>query len=121
MPTKQPNASGAITVYGPTGLRVDRSVTITTTATNVFAAAVSGSPRVRMKVLNTDVVTPSGGAGIVIWYRWGTAAGAPAAAHGVGSFPLLPGGGFDDIGTVSQEAMNCIAESGSPVLFAEEY
>jgi hypothetical protein len=107
--------SGAATATAPPGSYSNGSQALPASATQVFAAP-GGPPRVRIKLLNLDPT-------IAIWCRWGTVAGAPAAVSGVGSF-LLPagGGGIDDQGAgVNQSALNCIAASGTPNLYAEQY
>jgi hypothetical protein len=104
---------------GSHGTYANGSVALSTTPTDVFAAAPT---RVRIKLINTDYSTASGGNGIVMWGRWGTVALAPAAPHGVGSFLILPGSGIDDQGSgVNTGALNVVAESGAPVLYAEQY
>jgi hypothetical protein len=119
------NVTNSLTVAGlpvtgvPKGTYADGSRALSSTASDVFAA---NAARVRIRLLDTDYTTALGGAGIAIWCRWGTAAAAAAAPHGVGSFPLFPGGGVDDQGSgVNQSAVNCVAESGAPLLFAEQY
>jgi hypothetical protein len=111
-------AQGQATGVFATGL-----VTVGATATDVFAATPSGgATRYRIRVLNTDFVTPSGGNGYVVWCRWGTAAGAAASVRGTGSFPVFPGGGFDDsTNGVSQQALNCIGETSGAKLYYETY
>jgi hypothetical protein len=118
-------ATNTLTVAGvpiggaSSGTYADGSRALAITASDVFAA---NAARVRLRLLNTDYVTKSGGGGAVMWCRWGTAAANAAVPHGIGSFPLFPGGGTDDQGSgVNSGAVNCIAESGTPILFAEQY
>lgn len=112
------SAANPLPTAAAVGTYANGSATLSTTATDIFAAR----SRVRLKLINTDYITASGGSGIVTWCRYGTAALAPALPHGVGSFPLFPGGGIDDESAgVSQLAVNCVAESGAPVLYAEQY
>lgn len=101
------------------GSYADGSKALSTAASDVF---VANTARVRIVLINTDFTTAGGGLGIVMWCRWGTAALLPASSHGVGSFPLYPGGGRDDNGSgVNLGAVNCMAESGTPVLYASQY
>lgn len=97
-----------------------QDMALSTTAQDVLPAQ---SSRSRLMVQNTDYTTASGGAGIAVWCRWGTAAAAPAAAHALGSWLLLPGASRDDSSAlvVNKDPLNCIAESGSPILHVEQY
>src|SRR5690349_21238068 len=109
------DGSGRAVALGAGSQDVTGSKALSTSAADIWAAATSF--RQRAVLMNTDYATSSGGSGIVAWCRWGTAAGAPAAAHGVGSFPLFPGGGIDISGAgTPQAALNCIAERGTPVI-----
>lgn len=108
-----------IAIFPSHGTYQDASVAVTTAGADIFAA---NPTRVRIKLINTDFITPSGGTGIVMWARWGTKAAAPAQPHGIGSFPIFPGGGIDDQGPgLNTGAINIVAESGSPILLAEQY
>jgi hypothetical protein len=93
---------------------------LSTTAQDVLPLVTSRS---RLMVQNTDYATASGGTGISVWCRWGTASSAPAAAHTLGSWLLLPGASRDDSSAlvVNKGPLNCIAESGSPILHVEQY
>lgn len=98
--------------FGSLGTYTDGSVQLSTTvATQVFPAA-SSAIRVRIKLVNQDGVNE-------IWCRWN---GTPAVG-GSGSFKLgANGGGIDDNGAgVNQSAVSCIAASGTPNLYAEQY
>jgi hypothetical protein len=106
-------ARAATEITSPPGSYVNGSQALPAVATLVFDV---GSQRIRIKLINLDPT-------IAIWCRWGTVGAAPAAVSGVGSF-LLPagGGGIDDQGAgVNQSAVNCIAASGTPNLYAEQY
>jgi hypothetical protein len=102
------------------GTYANGGVALSTTTAQIFAA---NAARVRIKLLNNSGIGTAGGVAIVIWCRWGTVAGAPAVPGGVGSFALQPnGGGIDDQGPgINQSALNCLAESGTPTLYAEQY
>lgn len=102
------------------GTYANGGVTLSTTPLQIFAASTT---RIRIVLLNNSGVGTAGGAAIVVWCRWGTVGAAPAAAGGVGSFALQPnGGGRDDNGAgVNQGALNCLAESGTPTIYAEQY
>lgn len=105
-----------------TGTPSYATVTVTTSATNVIGVPTANTIRYRIRVQNTDYITASGGAGIVVWCRWGTVAAAPATVRGTSSFPVFPGGGFDDVAPgVNQSGLNCIAESGTPIVSAISY
>jgi hypothetical protein len=105
----------------PGGTYANASTALPATPTQIFAAA-GATPRSRVKLINSSGIGTAGGAAIVEWCRWGTVGAAPAAAGGVGSFALQPGGGIDDQGPgINQSAVNCIAESGTPLLYAEQY
>lgn len=94
------------------------SQALSTTAANVWAA---NSSRLGWRLQNTDFITESGGTGYTAWCRWGTAGAAPASAHGVGSFMLAAGQDMSDSGVgVSRAALNCVAETGTPILYAEQ-
>lgn len=114
-------AEGGATRFAPLGTYASGSVALSSTPATVFPAATTA--RVRLVLKNTDYVTAAGtAAGIVAWCRYGTAATAPAAPHGLGSWPLFAGGGIDDSGPgVNQGAVNCMAESGAPLLYAGQY
>ena len=104
------------------GTYANASATLSTSAANVVAAVPGGAARLRIRLMNVDYATPSGGLGIVIWCRWATVAAGAAAVRGVGSFPVYPGGGIDDQGFgVNQGGLNCLAESGTPILYVETY
>lgn len=106
----------------PIGTQAVGLVTVTGSATDIFAATSGGATRYRVKVLNTDYTTVSGGTGYVVWCRWGTAAAAAATVRGTGSFPIFPGSGFDDNGQgVAQGALNCIGETSGAKLYYETY
>lgn len=104
----------------PAGTYANGSVALSTAPLDIWAA---NSARVRALLLNNSGIGTSGGAPIVEWCRWGTVAASPAAVAGVGSFALQPGGGGrDDTGAgVNQGPLNCLAESGTPSLYAEQY
>jgi hypothetical protein len=107
---------------GTVGTYANGGVALSTSAVQIFNAP-SASPRYRIKMINSSGISTAGGPPIVEWCRWGLVGSAPAAAGGVGSFALQPGGGgIDDQGAgVNQNAVNCIAESGTPVIYAEQY
>lgn len=109
------SSSNPMPIAASPGTYLNGSVALSTASVQVFAAA----PRVRAKVINNSGVGTTGGAAIVEWCRWGAA----AAAGGIGSFALQPnGGGIDDQGPgVNQSALNCLAESGTPAIYAEQY
>lgn len=102
------------------GTYANGGVTLSTSPLQIFAASTT---RIRIVLLNNSGVGTAGGAAIVVWCRWGTVAGAPASVNAVGSFPVQPnGGGRDDNGAgVNQGALNCLAESGTPTIYAEQY
>jgi hypothetical protein len=113
--SRLPPASDAHTAYSAPGLYANGSQALPASATQVFTAPAAGFTRVRIKLINYDNT-------IAIWCRWGTVGGAPAAVAGIGSFLLPAGGGIDDQGAgVNQSALNCIAASGTPNLYAEQY
>lgn len=91
-----------------------------TTATDVLP---SNAGRYHLMIYNTDYATPAGGSGIAMWCRFGTAAASPAAPHALGSWPVLAGSAYDSgIGNpIAKDAVNCVAESGTPILHAEQY
>jgi hypothetical protein len=103
-----------------TGTYANGSVALSITTAQIFPA---NPARVRTKLLNNSGIGTAGGTPIVIWCRWGTIGAAPATAGGIGSFALQPnGGGIDDQGPgINQSALNCLSESGTPTLYAEQY
>lgn len=113
-------AHAATTTVSEPGNYANGSVTLSTSPLQIWD--VNGA-RIRALLLNNSGVGTAGGAAIVVWCRWGTVGAAPAAAGGVGSFALQPnGGGRDDNGAgVNQSALNCLAESGTPTIYAEQY
>jgi hypothetical protein len=119
-PDGQPvSPTNPLPLNNPTGTYLNGGVALSVTATQIFAA----TPRVRIKLLNNSGIGTTGGTAIVMWCRWGTVGAAPAVAGGAGSFALQPnGGGIDDQGPgVNQSAVNCLSESGTPTLYAEQY
>lgn len=102
------------------GTYANGSVALSTSPLDIWPA---NAARVRALLLNNSGVGTSGGAPVTCWCRWGTVAAAPAAVAGVGSFALQPGGGGrDDTGAgVNPGPLNCLAESGTPSLYAEQY
>lgn len=102
-------------LLGTPGNYLNGSIAVPTSSTQIFAATA----RVRVKLLNNSGIGGSGGPAIVIWCRWG----AVSTPGGIGSFALQPnGGGIDDQGSgVNQLALNCLSESGTPSLYAEQY
>lgn len=106
----------AVNFSTPAGTYANGSVALSTAPLQIWAA---NTTRVRALLLNNSGIGTSGGTPIVIWCRWGAA----PAAGGVGSFALQPnGGGRDDQGAgVNQGALNCLSESGTPSLYAEQY
>jgi hypothetical protein len=104
----------------PIGTYANGARALSTSPVDVWAA---NPARIRALLLNNSGIGISGGSPIVEWCRWGTVAGAPAAVGGVGSFALQPnGGGRDDQGAgVNQGPLNCLSESGTPLLYAEQY
>lgn len=111
--------TNGLPVAAMAGSYVDGSTALSTSPQQIFAA---NAARVRIKLVNTEFGTATGGSGIYAWCRWGTVGASPAAAHGVGSFLVAPGGGIDDQGPgVNRSAVNCLAESGAPILYAEQY
>jgi hypothetical protein len=100
------------------GIYVNGSIALGTTRTQIFAAAAA-TPRLRLHLLNTTYAT-STGTPIAIWCVYGATVPAP---HGVGSFPLYPGGGIDDANPspVSQAAVSCVAEAAGATLYAEQF
>lgn len=94
---------------------------LTTSPLQIFAANPN---RLRLKLINYSGTGATPTASVYIWCRLGTVAAAPAAVNGTGSFVLAPGGGgIDDVGAgyVDVSAVNCLAESGTPILFARQY
>lgn len=84
----------------------------------LFPAASPSAPRLRVKAINLDYPTPSGGAGSTFWLSWGAA----ASVRGPGSFYLLPGTSFDDARYPNQGSLNVIAEDGTaPQVYWETY
>jgi hypothetical protein len=102
------------------GIPNDGSATLNTSPLDIFPA---NSSRVRLKLINGSGIGSSPTPATIIWCRFGTVAGAPTAVNGIGSFALpAGGGGIDDQGPgVDQAAVNCMAESGTPILFARQY
>jgi hypothetical protein len=102
------------------GTYANGGVALSTSPVQVFAA---NPARVRLVLINNSGLGTAGGTAIMVWCRWGTVAGAPAAAGGVGSFAVQPnGGGRDDNDSgVNQNALNCLSESGAPTIYAEQY
>lgn len=96
------------------GTYLNGSAALTTASSQIFAA----TSRMRIKLVNISGIGAAGTA-VVIWCRWGSA----AVAGGTGSFALASnGGGIDDQGQgVNQSSLNCIAESGTPKIYAEQY
>ncbi len=94
------------------------SVALSSSPATVFSSLGAGITRFHYVLLNTDLVVDGGGGGNYCWCRWG---GTPSA-HGVGSFMIAPGGGFDVSGPgVDQEALQCLAVNGAPILYAKEW
>lgn len=90
------------------------SVPLSTSALNVLQNASAGNRR-RLFLANYD-------AAINMWCRFGDAVAAPAAANGLGSFELLAAGGSrNEQVVVYQGPVNCIAASGTPKIYIEEY
>jgi len=117
-PVVQDNTAAIALSVGGGTVSASGSATLSTSAADVW---VSNSSRLAWRLQNTDFITDLGGAGYTIWCRWGTAAGAPAAPHGVGSFMLVAGQDLSDSGAgVSRAALNCVAENGTPIVYAEQ-
>lgn len=97
-----------------TGTYLNGGIALSSSPAQVFAA----SARIRVKLINYSGIGAAGNA-VVMWCRWN----ATPAPGGAGSFALPPnGGGIDDQGAgVNQNALNCLAESGTPTLYAEQY
>ena len=105
------NDAAVVAVLTETGTFASDTFTAFAGTSNPLFAAAAPARRLRVKAINLDYPTESGGGGGTVWLRWG----APAVVRGTGSFFLLPGGSFDDAMYPNQLGLNVIAENGATV------
>jgi hypothetical protein len=112
------NDAAVVDVLTATGTFVSGVFAALTGTSSALFAAASPARRLRVRVMNLDIHTESGGGGGAVWLAWGTT----AAVRGPSSFLLVAGASFNDTQYPNQLGLNVIAEDGSaPFVYWETY